>query len=149
MGLLDLYKSCIISALNRSYLLDKWIGDESLVTILQTDYNLEFVNKRYINRYLPNLHIRDIKSYNIRINAIKKNDNKLTNVIFYHFSKSTITPKHLSTKLEWQQVYNNFRILRSPTSNNNKRRKLHDISNTTIEILEDDNDEEILQKNKK
>ena len=148
MGLLDLFKSCIISALNRSYLLDRWIGDESLVTILQTDYSLEFVNKRYINRYLPNLHIKDIKSYNIRINAIKKNDNRLTNVLFYHFSKSTISPKHLSIKLEWQQVYNNFRILCSPTYNNNKRNKLHDISNTTIEILEDDNDQEIPREKK-
>ena len=86
MGLLDLFKSCIISALNRSYLLDKWIGDESLVTILQIDYSLEFVNKRYINRYLPDLYIKEIKSYNIRINALKKSDNKLTNIIFYHFS---------------------------------------------------------------
>ena len=33
MGCQDLFKSCIISALNRSYMLDKWIGDKSIVTI--------------------------------------------------------------------------------------------------------------------
>ena len=41
----------------------------------------------------------------------------------------------------------NFQMLCSPTPNNNERKKLHDIFNTTIEILEDDNDDEVLQKN--
>ena len=98
----DLFKSCIISALNRSYMLDKWIGDESIVTILQKEYNLEdFVNKRYLNRYLPNLSINHFKCYNVRINNIIKNDKSRTNVMFYHFTKATIIPKHLSSKLEW------------------------------------------------
>ena len=74
-------------------------------------------------------------SYNIRINAIKKSDNRLTNVIFYHFSKSTIIPRHLSTRIEWQQVYNNFRILCSPTSkrNNNVLREINTINSVCIE----------------
>ena len=68
-------------------------------------------------------------------------------MIFYHFSRSTIIPKHLSSKLEWQQLYNNFRILRCSTTNNNKRKKLNDISNT-IEVL-NSNDENLQQNTKK
>ncbi len=73
MGHQDLFKSSIISALNRSYLLDRWIGHKLLVTILQNDCHLEdFVNKRYSNRYLPNLPLNAFKCYNIRIkNMIK------------------------------------------------------------------------------
>ena len=108
MGHQDLFKSCVISALNRSYMLDKWIGDKSLVTILQNDYNLDFINKRYINRYLPNLSLNEHKCYHIRINNIINNYNNRTNVIFYHITKATNVPKTLSTRLEWQKVYNNF-----------------------------------------
>ena len=50
-------------------------------------------------------------------------------MIFYHFTKATIVPKTLSTRLEWQKVYNNFRILRS--KNSNKRKNLQDTTNTS------------------
>ena len=47
MGVLPLFKSCLISALdNRNYLQEKWIGDHSLATILQEDYGIKFANKR-------------------------------------------------------------------------------------------------------
>ena len=57
--------------------------------------------------------------------------------MFYHFSRSTIVPKHLPSKLEWQRVYNNFRLLRCNTSDN-KRKRLNDISNIN-ESLNNDN----------
>ena len=58
MGCQDLFKSSIISAFNRLYLLDIWIGDKFLVTDLQNNYHLrDFANKRYLNRYLTNLSL--------------------------------------------------------------------------------------------
>ncbi len=75
MGHQDLFKSSIISALNKSYLLDRWIGDELLVIILQDNYNLgDFLNKRYLNRYLPNLSLNNYKYYNTL--QLPQNSNK-------------------------------------------------------------------------
>ena len=76
MGRLDLFKTSINSTLDRKYLLEKWIGDDSLVTILKDNYALDFINKRYINRYLPVLSLQDYKVFNVRIHRVKniKND---------------------------------------------------------------------------
>ncbi len=95
----DLFKSSIISACsNRSYLQEKWIGDKLLVTILQNNHHLgEFVNKRFLIRYLPNLSLNYHKCCNVRINNIIKTDKTRTNVIFCHFSRYTIILKHMST----------------------------------------------------
>ena len=124
-------------------MLENWIGDKSIVTILQNDHNLDFVNERYINRHLPNISLNNYKYYNVRINKIINNDNNRTNEIFYHFTKATIAPKTLSTRLEWQKIYNNFRLLRS--INSNKRKNLQDTTNTssinkhTVEKQSDEN----------
>ena len=66
-------------------------------------------------------------------------------VIFYHFSRFTIVLKHLPSRLEWQHVYNNFRLLCCNT-NNNKRKRLNDISNTNESL---NNDGINLQENNK
>ena len=50
---------------------EKWIGDQSLVTILQDDYGLKFVDKRYINKYLPNIYLSTFNCTHVRINALK------------------------------------------------------------------------------
>ena len=57
MELLPIFKSCLISALDRQYLSNRWIGDQSLATIKQQNYSLKFANKNYINRILPNIFL--------------------------------------------------------------------------------------------
>ena len=52
MGRLDLFKTSINSTLDRKYLLEKWIGDDSLVKIIKENYALDFINKRCINRII-------------------------------------------------------------------------------------------------
>ena len=114
MGDLSLFKSCLISSLDRIYLQEKWIGaDQHLVTILHQNYGLTFTNKRYINRYLPNIYFNKYNCYHVRVNALKSNERKTTNVTSYYFSKSSTPPQHLSTKLQWQDIYTHFKILRS------------------------------------
>jgi len=70
MGSLSLLKSCLISALDRIYLQEKWMGDQHLVTILLKNYGLPFTNKRYINRYLSNIFIEIHNSNHIRLSDI-------------------------------------------------------------------------------
>ena len=117
MKLLPLFKSCLISALDRQYLSNKWIGDQSLSAILQKNYSLEFANKNYINRILPNIFLSVYKCHHVRINGIKNNEKKAVNATFYYLTTSSIAPKSLSTKLQWQEVYNNFKVLRSNQQN--------------------------------
>ena len=59
MKVLHLFKSCFNSALSRQYLQEKWIGNQSLITILQDDYGLDFVKKDIlINIYVPGIYLR-------------------------------------------------------------------------------------------
>ena len=46
---------------------------------------------------------------------------------FYYFFKSSSPPPHLSTKLQWQDIYNNFKILRN-TQQNHQKLPLKEIS---------------------
>jgi len=41
-------------------------------------------------------------------------------VTFYYFSKSSSLTRHLSTKLQWQDIYDNFKILRNNRQNHQK-----------------------------
>ena len=77
MKLLPLFRSSISSALERQYLNEKWIGDQSLLTILQKNYGLKFATKGYINKYLPNMHLDKFKCYHERVYAIKNEENKV------------------------------------------------------------------------
>ena len=71
MTSLSLFKSCLISSLDRIYLQEKRIGDQSLVTILQDNFGLDFANKRYINKYLPDIYLSKYNCTHVRINALK------------------------------------------------------------------------------
>ena len=76
MNCSHLFRCCFISALERNYFVEKWIGDHILVTIFQNDYNLEFVDKRYINKYLPQLLFEGINiHYEIKRNIMKNDGN--------------------------------------------------------------------------
>ena len=55
MGKLDQLKSALFLLVKRDYYMDRWIGDESLVSILQNQYNLHDISKYYVNRYITNI----------------------------------------------------------------------------------------------
>ncbi len=59
---------------------------------------------------------------------LKAHTQKLINVMFYYFLKSSIVPSHLLTKNKWQDIYDNFRVLRS-NQQNSTRTALKEIKN--------------------
>ena len=122
MRKLDLFWSCLNSALDRRYFFDKWIGDHSLVQLLTQDYNLEFICKTYLNKYINIVYLKDYKLYSKVIHKIKNYENNLTRATFYYFTKSSSIPWYFSTKSEWQEVYDNFRVLRTHSRQSNKRK---------------------------
>ena len=71
MKFLPLFTSSLSSALERLYLNKKWIGDQSLVTILQRNYGLKYATKANIDKYLPNTYLEKYNCYHVRINGIK------------------------------------------------------------------------------
>ena len=66
-----------------------------------------------VNTHLPNIYFNKYKCYHVRVNALKSNERKTMNVTLYYFSKSSTPPQLLSTKLQWQDIYTHFKILRS------------------------------------
>ena len=84
MNCTRLFRCCFISALERNYFIEKWIGDHTLVTIFKNDYNLDFASKRYINRYLRHLLFEGIYiHYEMKKNIIGNNDKKVRAVFYF------------------------------------------------------------------
>ena len=123
--LLDLFKSSLLSALDRKYFVDRWISDNSLVTNMKNNYNLQFISKSYINKYIQITYLQEYHRFDHFIHKLKDDENIIINkTSFYYFSKNSTTPRYFSTKKEWQQIYNNFRVLRCSNRQltNRKRR---------------------------
>ena len=53
MTTFDHLQTCLCCLIERNYYLDKWIGGESLLSILDTQYHLIDVTKKYLNQHLP------------------------------------------------------------------------------------------------
>ena len=144
---LDLFKSSLISALDRNYFLDRWISDNSMVTIIKNNYNLEFINKSYINKYIQITYLQEYHRFDYFIHKLKNEENIIINkTSFYYFSKKSESPRYFSTKKEWQHVYNTFRVLRCSnqqlTTTNTKRKRISiRTDNITLNYYSDDSSE--------
>jgi len=134
MNYTHLFRCCFVSVLRRNYFTEKWIGDQTLVTILKHDYNLEFVSKGCINKYLPHLLFEGIHiHYEIKRNMIG-NDGKKVWAIFYFFTRHEKYAEKFVTNEDWQNAYTNFLFIRSNRNNTNApKRSLQDTSNIDVE----------------
>ena len=105
-----------------------------MVTIFKQDYNLDFVTKRYINRYLPHILFEGIYiHYEVKRNIIGNNDIKVRDV-FYFFTRHDKIPDRFVTIEAWQNVYENFPCLRSNRNETNTPKSaLQDVSNIYVE----------------
>ncbi len=84
MQKLDLFQSCLSSALDRRYFVDKWVRDHSLVQSLNQDYNWDFMNKNYLNKYI-NL-VTPPPTNNKRLTDIQN----LVGTIFFHTKEAKV-----------------------------------------------------------
>lgn len=151
MGKLDLFRSCLNSALDRKYFVDRWISDQSLVTLFKRYCYLDFITKNYFNRYIHSVYLPDYQFYHKIIHKIKNEENKPTKTTFYYFTnENSRIPRYLTTTYEWQQIYDNFRVLRSQINNDynhdnsiqletNGKRKQESVNKNVI-LCVDDND---------
>jgi len=103
MNYAHLFRCCFISALERNYFTERWIGDQTLVTIFKNDHNLEFVSKRYINKHIPYLLFEGIYIHYERKRNMIDNDGKKVRAIFYF------------TREIFQEICNERRLGKMPT----------------------------------
>ena len=104
--------------LDRPFYLDKWIGDLTFLSILRTDFNLQDMNKWFINRYLPQIFIEGIKCHQHIEFRLKQDKKTVKKAYLYYFTSDiSCTPIKNYSKVEWSNIYYNFRLLRSNTKN--------------------------------
>ena len=114
MGKLDDLRSSLSLLVKRNYFLDRWMGDESLLSILHSQYNLHHINKYYLNRYITNIGLND----NITIFQHQEdylfNDKTSSRRTFflYLFTTKNTCPKKLSRE-GFITCFSNLRVLRS------------------------------------
>ena len=84
--------------LDRSYFLDLWISDESLVTILNNNYDLDCINKYYVNKYIHVVYL-EYKRFDYFIHDLKNGNHIIINkTSFYYLTKTSSAPNYFSTK---------------------------------------------------
>ena len=134
MGKLDQLRSTLYLLIKRQYFLDRWIGDESLLSILHNQYNLHNINKYYLNRYIQNIGLNDVNIFYHQEDYLFGREEKTRRTFFFIFTARNLCPEKLSRE-EFIKCFNQFRILRSDqsttTPTNNKRKALMDISTST------------------
>ena len=59
---LDHFRSCLDSALDRRYFVDKWIRDQSLASIFEQNYDMDFMSKIISINTLMLFILRNINS---------------------------------------------------------------------------------------
>ena len=63
MGKLDQLRSTLSLWIKRLYFLDRWIGVESLLSILHNQYNLHHISKFYVNRFINDIGLNNINIF--------------------------------------------------------------------------------------
>jgi len=130
-------RSCLSSLLQRNYFLDKWIGDESLLSILHSQYHLVDVDKKYLNQHLVKICLDSIKIFRDMVGHLRYEQKYARRAYFYYFTKEDTCPVKLS-KDAFGDCYFNFRMLRiknnqinnsNTTDKNRKRKVLGEITN--------------------
>ena len=111
-----------------------------LSTIIVQKYQLDFVNKGYVNKYINKAYLQEYKCYDYSMHRLKNAKNEIiTKTSFYYFTKNSNVPKYFTNKNEWQQIYDNFRLLRSYSSHSTNKRK-SDESNNQVNLISTTNE---------
>ena len=95
MGKLHDLRSSLSMLVKRSYFLDRWISDNSLLSILQNNYNLHNINKYYLDRYIVNVGLNSINIYR------HKEDNLTNNrrTFFYLYERKLTSKKVVKRRI--------------------------------------------------
>ena len=108
MKVIAILRRCLKLLLERSYYLEKWIGDKSLLSILQSKFDLNEIDKGNLNRCLPSTKFQKIIIHTHKEHNLKYNDKVVNRAYFYYLSKSYNSIPTQNTREEWTNVYFNF-----------------------------------------
>ena len=118
------------------------MGDESLLSILHSQYHLIQVNKTYLNQHLPKICLGSIKFFRHMEEKLKYENKHVRRGYLYFFTSKVKDLVKLSRK-DFMECYFNFRMLRVSNKNDktstnsrilvlgSKRKALTDITNVS------------------
>ena len=116
------------------------MGDDSLLSILHSQYHLIEVNKTYLNQHLAKICLGSIKFFRHMEEKLKYENKYIRRGYLYFFTSKVTDPVKLSSK-EVIKCYFNFRMLQVSNKTDNtstnrtilelgsKRKALTDITN--------------------
>ena len=117
----------LFSLIKRQYYVEKWIGDESLLSILQSQFGQKDLTKSYLNKYMSHIGLDTINIFNHKEEYLLYQNQNVRRAYFYIFSSKCLPPNKLSRK-DFTNIYFNFRILRSEHNTNQKRKESSEIT---------------------
>lgn len=120
-------KWCLSIMLKRQFYIDRWIGDETILSILHETFNLCHINKSYLNKYLKDIVFDKMNCFRHSEERINYKNINIRRAYFYYFSRSNIVPNILS-KQSFIDCYFNTKQMRI-NCNEEKRNVLNDMTN--------------------
>ena len=100
MSKLSQLRSSLFSLIKRNYYLEKWIGDDSLLSILQSQYGQKDLTKSYLNKYISHIGLDTINIFNHKEDNLLYQNQNVRRAYFYIFS-SKFLPLIKPTRQEW------------------------------------------------
>ena len=89
-------RSPLFLFIKRNYYVNKWIGDESLLSILRSHFDQKELTKSYLNRYILQIGFDAINIFGHKEEYLLYQDRKVRRAYFYIFSSKNILPKKLT-----------------------------------------------------
>ena len=120
-------ESQLAKVYNRYYL-DKWTGDERLLSILKSQFGQTELSKSYLYMHISQIDLDAINIFNHKEEYLLYQDQYVRRAYFYIFTSQNLPPNKLSRK-DFTKIYFNFCIL-WPDHNSTKqqRKALSDIT---------------------
>ena len=93
-------QSCLSLLLERNFFFDKWIGDDSLLSILHSQYyHFVDVDKAFLNQHLLKIYIGSIKIFRHKEKKLKYQGKQINRAYFYYFTKKDTDTVQLQGKI--------------------------------------------------
>ena len=112
MTLSQCINKCFLKLTAEECYRNKWFGDEAWKQILEKHFDLDNLKKKSINTALFNFDLCLPFTLLKQKKRIMKPDNKCIQAYFYCIADGNKSKEELQSNINWQQLYNYFRLPR-------------------------------------
>ena len=101
---------CVSTILERPFYHNRWIGDNTILSILHSKFHLYHIDKTYLNKHLSNISFNLLKSYRHTEEKLFYGSKSVRRAYFYYFSSKDTTPI-IFTKQFYSDIYFNDQVM--------------------------------------